>query len=113
MPTIHDDIAPEVRERLKEQNPRIILKALLDGGEWRYDDRIFVLSDDYELCVVAWELDPENGIDWENKEKGNRRYLKVDISLGAFIKMAFDTSLDETSIMAANTALNSLRTERT
>lgn len=113
MSTIHDNIAPEVLDRLKEQNPRIILQTLLGGGEWHYDDRIFVLSDDYELCVVAWELDPENGIDWENKEKGKRRYLKADISLGAFIKMAFDTNLDETTIMAANLALNSLGPERT
>lgn len=107
------EIAPEVRERLKAQNPRIILNTLLDGGEWHHDDRIFVLSDNYELCVVAWALDTKNGIDWENKEDGERRYLKTDISLSAFIKMAFDTSLDETAIMAANSTLNSLRTKRT
>lgn len=104
------EIAPEVIERLKAQNPRIILNTLLDGGEWHHDSKIFVLSDNYELCVVAWELDPENGIDWENKEDGNRRYLNADISLGAFIRMALDTSLDETAIMAANATLNSKRT---
>lgn len=107
------EIAPEVRERLKAQNPRIILQTLIDGGEWRYDDRIFVLADNFELCVVAWEIDTKNGIDWENREDGKRRYLKADISLGAFIRMAFDTSLDETAIMAANATLNSLRTKRT
>jgi hypothetical protein len=102
------DVAPEVIARLREKNPLIILRYLLEGREWEHDDKIYVLSDDYEICVVAHVLDESKGISWDNFREGERRYLRTDMSLQYFLKMAMDVDIDETAIMAANMALTDI-----
>jgi hypothetical protein len=41
---------------LKARNPLILLRHLLDGKEWEYEGQTYVMGDDYELCVKAWEI---------------------------------------------------------
>lgn len=106
------DVAPEIKARLQERNPLIILRYLLEGREWEHEDRIYVLSEDYELCVVAHVLDEANCITWENFREGERRYLRTDMSLQYFLKMAMDTDIDETAIMAANMALTDINRQK-
>lgn len=87
-------VEPEVVERLKEQHPNIILKALLDGREWTHGDYTYVMLEDFELCVVAHD------------QNNAPIYLRTDITLKNFITMAFETGINQTAIMSANAALS-------
>lgn len=106
------EINPEVLERLKNRNPLIILKYLLEGGEWEHNGHLYVLSDDYELCSVAWELDTQSGVDYHNFKKGKKRYLRTGLTVQGFLKMALETSIDETAILAANMTLKEINSNK-
>lgn len=104
----------ERQAELKARNPLIVLRHLLEGKEWTHDGRTYVLSDNYELCVVAWAMDKSKGITWENRHEHPEciRYLRTDVSLAGFIKMAEEVSLDEAFIMSAEVALQQINKER-
>lgn len=88
------EVEPEVIEKLKEQHPNIILKALLDGREWIHGDYTYVMLEDFDLCIIAHD------------QNNTPIYLRTDMSLKTFVTMAFDTSTIQTSIMSANAALS-------
>ncbi len=100
----------EIEEKLHSEKPMIILRYLLDGGTWKHEGRSYILSDDYELCTVAHRCDKDGNI-LHGEE--NEVYLRVDFTLGAFIKECFATSTDETTIYAANMTLARINKRRT
>jgi hypothetical protein len=88
----------EREQELKQHHPRIILDALMRGQEWQHGDHIYRLSDDYDLCVVATNLDTHE-----------RVLLRADVSLAGFIRMAMEVSVDDAFIIGCQTALREMR----
>ena len=54
--------------KLSEQQVVVILRHLLNGGEWKYKEHVFVLSDDMQLCTIAYLLDASKGVTSDNFE---------------------------------------------
>lgn len=100
----------EIEEKLQSEKPMIILRYLLDGGSWTHEGRTYVLSDDYELCAVAHKCDKDGNVLYDEE---NEVYLRVDYTLGAFIRECFATSTDETTIYAANMTLARINRRKT
>jgi len=101
---MHTEIDPEVLERLTQQNPYIILRYLLAGREWEHKGEKYVLSDDHDLCVVRTSVTYKDGEACDEQPC----YLRADISFQGFLKMAFETDIDDTAVMAMNMALQDI-----
>jgi len=100
----------ERQAELQARHPLVVLRHLLAGKEWEHDGHTYVLGENYELCVVAWEISESKGVTWENRHKHPEcvRYLRTDISLASFIQMAASISPEDAFIMSAEIALQQI-----
>jgi hypothetical protein len=93
-----DDLVEKIEKRVEDQKKRypvILLNALLAGVVVEHDNYKWTLDANNELCVVG-----------HNQTTGEDVLLRVDVSLGAFIKMALEMTEIQMTVIGANTVLN-------
>lgn len=74
--------------------PNIILKHLLDGGEWQVNDLgKVVMMEDNQLCLLGKDQDEQTV------------YLKLDLSFQLFVKWCEDTEDDIVAVMSMEYAI--------
>lgn len=82
----------------KKHNSEIILRGLLSGFRLDHDGFTWLLDENYDLCVLSKEI-----------RTGREVLLKVDISLGGFIRMCQQVSEEELVDFSMNIVLNEVK----
>jgi hypothetical protein len=87
----------------KVKNSLVILKSLLEGHPVKMGDYIYMLDDDQNLCVQGFEYNDKKELEWLGT------LLKVDYTLGDFLRECDRLTFDEVFLIGANTALKRSR----
>jgi hypothetical protein len=96
---------------MKREPVHTIINWLMMGGSVKLDGREFQMDEEYNLCIETPVLKLGNTKigDKKFKDQWEKRLIKVDYSVGAFIRMCRKVSEEEFFTICANLTLNDVK----
>lgn len=88
-----------------KSKPLTVLEALLFGQRLKMDDAEYVMSDDYDICLVSKKYSFR---DMQHEEV----YLKTDMTIASFIKWAEKFSTEQLFLLGAERVLQKINSKK-